>query len=475
MGGIRQRNNRDAKFGNPKSSSSSGNKQKKSCSRIATLCFKSIIAIVILQRLLATPVWDGQLPSYTQETTTAIKPTNLSSSVDRHNQTIVLHVSTSSPSEANLTKLPITRTNPIPISKAAKCVHKLVTKVKSEPRKSTDTHRRQILYLHPGPPKTATTTIQQLLTDHQTQLNQDNIFFVGKTSPSERYNCRFPNPSYCIMYEQYAEKSDTNCTAIMEQQLDEYFRMGVDVVFSDEVIGAMFATPKHKKHNKRAKDALVAFFNTILRRNNWEIRLLIEYRPYFDFVKSQFSQLYTLRMIPSRSKQKFKGKPALYKWPGQQGGKHIPPIKDELFRNEWPTPDELLDLFQPYVDSIRVFDITQNGQRGNLSIRMFCNLLESAQQTCSFRKAILGASHHNRTEVRKNIAISLDYDRIATAAASNGMVSTTKSRRYDVTSEIKKFVQVSNNQTNQTMEICHSCVPQKTKPTSYTIFPWRKK
>jgi len=109
-------------------------------------------------------------------------------------------------------------------------------------------------------------------------------------------------------------------------------------------------------------------------------------------------------MIPSGSKQKFKGNPALYKWPGQQGGKRIPPIKDELFQNKWPTPDNLLDLFQPYVDSIRVFDITQNSQRGNLSIRIFCNLLEGAQQTCSFRKAILGASQSNHTEVRKNVA-----------------------------------------------------------------------
>jgi len=450
MGGVRRQNIRDDTPDNllDSKSNSSSHKQKKSRRCMASIRFKLVIVTVIFLRLLSTPEWDSRLPSSSRAATKAFPSTN------QTNQTTASPIPKSSTSQALPAKSSTAPTDPKPLSKAAKCVHKLITKAR--PRnleKSTNPHRQQILYLHPGPPKTATTTIQQLLTNHRTQLYNDNIFFLGKTAPSERWNCDLPHPSHCIMYGQYSEQSDTNCTAKMIQQLDEYFRMGLDVVLSDEVIGAMFAIPENKKHHERARESLVALFEKMLRRNDWEIRLLIGYRPYFDFVKSQFSQLYTNRIIPSKngSSRKFKGKMALFKWPGQQGGKHIPPLKNELFRKGWPTPDELVNLFKPHVDSIRVFDITQNHQRGDLSVRLFCDLLHTAHQTCSFRRAALDASQANHTEVRKNVAISLDYDRIATAAAAKGMVSTTRSRRSDVAAEIKKFVELSSIETNSTI------------------------
>jgi hypothetical protein len=329
-----------------------------------------------------------------------------------------------------------------PQAQARKCVYETIAKANSMSssnnsvlRNTKDQHRRQIIYIHPGPAKIATTTIQQLLTDHQKQLNSDNIFYLGKTMPKEKWKCDFPHLADCLMYKQYRpEPEHIRCREIIVEQLNEYYSKGVDVILSEEVFGIMFNTKKRGTSNTRGIEGLEILSN-ILRSNNWEIRLLIGYRPYFDYVKSLYSQKYNAR-----------GKKMLLNWPGQ-GGKHIPPMHDELFEDEWPFTDELIDLFKAHVDVdiVEVLDITQNNHRGDLSERLYCDLLKEAQQTCSARKASLDDS-----EVRKNVAMSHDYDRIATAAATKGLVDTNKFTRSTITSRVKKFVEVTNNDSNNT-------------------------
>jgi hypothetical protein len=118
-------------------------------------------------------------------------------------------------------------------------------------------------------------------------------------------------------------------------------------------------------------------------------------------------------------------------------------MNEELFQDRWPFSDGLIDLFKAHVDVIEVFDITQNNHRGDLSVRFFCDLLKEAQQTCSSVKASLN-------EVQKNVAMSHDYDRIATAAATKGLVNATKFTRSMVTSWVKEFVEVTSNDSNRT-------------------------
>ena len=131
---------------------------------------------------------------------------------------------------------------------------------------TTDANRRQrrpILYLHPGPPKTATTTIQILLRDHQADLARDHIFYLGKTIPRDKWTCGLDHPANCPMYKQYAERSEgktePDCMDRMKLQLGAYYAAGVDVVLSDEVIGIMFSDV-HPQHRKRAPMGIREFF-----------------------------------------------------------------------------------------------------------------------------------------------------------------------------------------------------------------------
>jgi hypothetical protein len=264
-------------------------------------------------------------------------------------------------------------------------------------------HRKQILYLHVGPPKMATTTIQQHLTDTQTLLMKENIHFIGKYMPRDGWYCGFLLASHCLMFQRYADKVEKekdcnykgNCTASMIDQLDAYYESGGNAVISDEVIEIMFSI-----NNERADTALKDFFKILLRRNPWEIHVLGGYRPYFDFLRSQFNQFWTNKSIP---RKKCAGKRKLIEWPllngkplsGEKGkGERIPATRDGISYRERPSADELVDQYKPYADRIQVFDIsttadTSNSSiptRENLAVRFFCDLLESADHTCASRK-----------------------------------------------------------------------------------------
>jgi hypothetical protein len=300
-------------------------------------------------------------------------------------------------------------------------------------KKTYKQQRRQILYLHPGPPKTATSTIQKLLSNYETQLNRDNIFYLGKSLPRERWKCKFPHLSFCLVYQQYRPGDEALCREIIVEQLNEYYRAGVDVILSDELFGETFKSDRGKEH--------LEVISNVIRGNNWEIRVLIGYRPYFEFVKSAYSQEFKAR-----------SKPKLLSWPGS-GGIHIPPVKDWMFRPKFIFTERLLSLFEPYADGTNIFDITESDQQGDLSERLFCDWLEDAEEACSSIKASLNASDTTSIIV-DNISYSHDYDRIATAAAAMELVNTTKFKRHIVTKWVREFMEEKNHTLHDQPLLC---------------------
>jgi len=315
---------------------------------------------------------------------------------------------------------------------ASKCVRKIITTAKSKADQKDEIskpkeerrQRRQILYLHPGPPKTATTTIQQLMTDHQGRLNEDNIFLVGKLMPTERWSCKFPLPITCLAKTQ---NINSTCAIIVRDELDEYYQAGADVILTDEQIGIQFARSMKPKDYDRQESGARKFFEEIVKRNDWEVRLLIGYRPYFDFVRSYHGQKHKSRGV----KLKF------LSWPGHGWGIHVPPMNERLFPDDWPTSEVLVNRFRPFVDRLDVFDITPNTKQGDFTVHFFCNLLENANSACSAQKTLVASP---QKEVRANEAVELEYDRIATAAADLGLVNKTEVQRPTVAAKIQEYM-----------------------------------
>jgi len=195
--------------------------------------------------------------------------------------------------------------------------------------------RKQILYLHPGPPKTATLTLQTLLTKYEAKLNDHTIFLLGrkamtnngsKNGNDNEWSCNSPMQSNCVMFQQHVDKANhvvRNCTTIIREQLDEYYRAGADVILTDERIGDMFGIPEPKEEKdkqskkykrklekyQRAEHGLNQFFRHILRTNNndWEIRVVVGYQPYFDLATAKYVHQYGHNRKMSDQRKNSKG------------------------------------------------------------------------------------------------------------------------------------------------------------------------
>ena len=276
--------------------------------------------------------------------------------------------------------------------------------------------KQQIMYIHVGPPKTATTTIQATLSQYRTKLLEDNIQFIGKDN-KENWLKKFEHPAYCTMYLRYRENNQNvtnNCYQRMNNSLNEYYANGTNVIMSDEVIGAMFSSGG--RNTERARFALKEWANLI---QNWDVRIVLGYRPYFDFVLSSYNEQWEIKH----------GKAKLNKWPGH-GGKALPLVKDTWSTSTgkastmWSSTDVLVDIFSKHFDDITIFDITKPR---DLMEHFLCDILNgTARKTCSEHRSYMASGV---SETKKNVAAPLDYDMIATAASQRNLFDLSKKRR----------------------------------------------
>merc|ERR1719416_8066 len=197
----------------------------------------------------------------------------------------------------------------------------------------------------------------------------------------------------------------------MNQTLHEYHRDGKDIVFSCEVVGVMFSnTGRHQERQLSSLKLLASILQ------DWDVRVLIGYRPYFDFVTSQFNEQWEIK--PAKAK--------MSKWP-KHGGLTVPLVKDSVNRNgyfqgRYPAADAIADVFAREFDNITVFDITQSG---DLMTHFLCDLLENAHQACEAQKTFVASG---TPETKKNVAMPLDYDMLATAASKRSLFDLTLKR-----------------------------------------------
>jgi hypothetical protein len=377
----------------------------------------------------------------TQTETTNRAPHNKSNTTDPLLATKPATQSTSAPISTP-TSAPATPE----VAKAEKCVRKWTDKFTKTQQQQNST-RRPILYIHPGPPKTATSTIQSLLEKYSKNLTESNIFYIGKYNPLTRsyFKCDFPLPSWCIAYARH--RPNNECEQIMTKQLDTYFEAGVDVIYSEEVLGAQFAYPKHRgaETSRRYTSQLPRFMNEVVRKNNWDVRILIGYRPYFDFLRSEYNQLHKYS----------EAKANLVKWPAEKKGKAIPLLRDSLAQQSFfPPPGDLFDAFREYADNVAIFDIAPNVHDGkDLTVHFFCDLLEGADSACAAQTAAVeargGAIHSNTAE-------ELHFDRIATTAADLGLVSIKNNTRRKVSEKIHEYLDLSGTKVSDLPLLCPS-------------------
>ena len=263
---------------------------------------------------------------------------------------------------------------------------------------SINQQRSPVLYLHVGPHKTASSTIQTILTKLKNQLSQDSITFIGRYNPYDGQSFQKPITCKRLSY----TRRNKSCLASVLPVLDKAQRRGNDVVFSDEYLGTELSVTKGTSTFDLARTNLDEL-GTLSK--DWDVRIIMGYRPWFEFVVSRHNQYFK----PSFQKM------SMAFWPGE-GGYVAPPLVDpswtgrELSLN-WTLAVNATDkygklrkfdidntilgtfeTFSAYFDKVVVLDIHQDGFLETL----LCSVMENADKACSAYKRMEKTSHANK-------------------------------------------------------------------------------
>lgn len=254
---------------------------------------------------------------------------------------------------------------------------------------------RPSLFIHIGPPKTATTTIQWALRNWS--LTEDNIIFYDDHTRLARlvYN----NSCHREMSNaRIANRSVASVTCA--QQLSHLFQKtrrrnqgSPKVVISHEAL----SLPHKTKVDWIALQELL---------NDWDISVLVMYRRYFEWLPSSRQQ--TDRWTPM--------KPRLGRWPSQ-GGRVMKPLLPIPQGSGYSFVDEVIQQ----VEGLIPYKLL-NMHAGALQT-FFCEGLR-APIACK-------TSREERRTVTKNPSSTIFYDALVTAAES--LVDSRLHRRRKVT------------------------------------------
>jgi hypothetical protein len=139
------------------------------------------------------------------------------------------------------------------------------------------------MFLHIGPHKSATTSIQCALYHYGPQLRNDSMVFLGKVDAGWcnfgkiQQDSRIRTIDKCI--------KDESCWTNMTQEWKDYAKQGIDMVLSKEVLSD-WASSKHSKPEFRER-----FWGSLgSALQGWNVTVLLTYRRYFDWLPSAFNQ-----------------------------------------------------------------------------------------------------------------------------------------------------------------------------------------
>ena len=285
--------------------------------------------------------------------------------------------------------------------------------------------KKPIMYLHIGPRKTATTTIQSKLDDMKAELKSDGIAFFGKGKKLQRFGLMGFGFGW---WRCSNDKRHPDCIHQIKESINSLYKNGTDVIISDEYLGRMLS--KGEIPGKRYSFLDLKYFSNL--QVKWDVRILLGYRPYFDVVLSEYNESWKMKHI----------KPMTNKWP-KFGGKTIP-MKRETWdmngrlMNGVTAVDEIADKVAEHFDNIIVFDIRQSS---DLMTHILCDIIENANTACQTQKQFVASG---MKEVKVNVAASLDYQRLAIAASKKDLFNLSLSK-ISVVSAIQKYWEVDRN------------------------------
>lgn len=305
-----------------------------------------------------------------------------------------------------------------------------------------DSARKPFFVLHVGPPKTATTSIQCGLEALSADLaKEDSYYFVGKRCPGSKNktmdNGESSIPGHHLMMGLISANPNSRGFEKLKERLDHHYSLGNNMIYSLE------AMSNHLEDRPETWALFLSLFE------GWEVRIVVAYRHYFDWIRSMYFQQHI-------------GKKYKRLWPHQRG-LAIPSFRQFLANHlhRWsegnPSNDAdswgqhltlyTIQYFLKHFEDVRVFDLHQEG---DVLTNFVCQMMPGADTVChrlrneAFVEAIVKRESH-----------SFDADHLALAAYEGGMLDKDVFRG-DAIKSIEQHLQTTNDLSNPNNMACLS-------------------
>ena len=299
--------------------------------------------------------------------------------------------------------------------------------------------------IHMGPPKTATTTIEQEMTAYADYLQKDNYVYLGKYyhQTKKRHPILETLRSVACQGQVYRarrdQKDQPRCWTQMLDQLKEF--KGKNLLLSDEEFG--FKWSRTIKEGDTPID-WISLFRDI--SQDWNIVAVIGYRRLAEWLPSARQQ--NDRWYRGRADDR------LVQWPpvGEHLGALFPDIlsypqvaqdgRPPYYWFEYFT-DDIIQNMEAYSVPYRMFNLHEK----NIGLRtnFICNAVPDARVTCA--QSRFDDESGENLQANPGRSDSLFYDAIATKAADMKLIDKSKYSRHEVTTALQYYHEVVKNAT----------------------------
>lgn len=296
---------------------------------------------------------------------------------------------------------------------------------------------KPMIFLHVGPPKTSSTTLQSILTSYRETLKLDNYLYVGRIYDEKGNYKGFKEESFfdltnrqCILqdglmevYETFKENKtvdwthheDTpDCWKDFLVELERIRRLGMNVIISEELI-CLQGHNRGKFHYELLNETF----------RDWDVRVLVTYRRFYSWLPSHKDHLDNHRL----------NKAQYTSWDGEKLDPIFPQLQESMqdaSKLRYPYLDAVVGNYSKYF-SVGILNMHDTEQYPTLASQFVCKFLPHADRTCelSLRDRVEAAS------LELNKAKSVFYDTIAMEAYKQGIVSSSVGNRAFVRDQIQ--------------------------------------